>query len=300
MEGKSIISWKDVIKLALGIAIGLVITIGTIWGISMCNHEVNNGPNRNETWQNKIDSSDSREKLVVSGIVADDYTGFANDSIGIFKKDGKYGYYNAKAKEIVIPAMYENAWRFSEGLAGVIKDGQLGFINRIGETVFGFNHAYYKGKLHEFVFHWGYCVVLDGKGKCGVVDKTGKWVIQPLYEKVALVCPEYAIVSVRNGYNMQVDYNGNILNPYVVDEVERLLYTKYERDNPDDDYKEYPTSFYKYRVNGNAGLMNEEGHFVTKPIFNNVEAIDEELFLGTLKDGMSNVMIDGKGNVVNR
>ena len=133
-----------------------------------------------------------------------------------------------------------------------------------------------------------------------MVDKTGKWVIQPLYEKVALACPEYAIVSVRNGYNMQVDYNGNILNPYVVDEVERLLYTKYERDNPDDDYKEYPTSFYKYRVNGNAGLMNEEGHFVTKPIFNNVEAIDEELFLGTLKDGMSKVVIDGKGNVVNR
>ena len=300
MERKSIISWKDVIKLALGIAVGLIITIGAIWLFSTYSYEVHKGDNRNETWKNRIDTSDSREKLVVSGVVADDYTGFANDSIGIFKKDEKYGYYNANTKEIVIPAMYENAWRFSEGLAGVIKDGQLGFINRKGETVFGFNHDYYKGRLREFIFHWGYCVASDSKGRCGVIDKTGKWVIQPLYESMDLACPEYAIVSVHNGYNMQVDFNGNILNPYVIEEVERLMYTKYERDNPDDDYKEYPTAFYEYRVNDNAGLMNEKGHFITQPIYKKVEAIDDELFVGTLKGGISIVVIDGKGNVVNR
>jgi hypothetical protein len=46
--------------------------------------------------------------------------------------------------------------------------------------------------------------------------------------------------------------------------------------------------------------MDGKGHFITKPIYNNVEAIDEPLFLATLKVGVSVVVIDQMGNVVNR
>ena len=300
MERKSIITWRDAIKLAVGIAIGLIITVISMLVFAECNSAIDYEVNRSETWQHRLNSSNSKETLVVSGIEADDYTVWGSDSIGVFKKDEKYGYYNNNTKGIVVSAIYENAWRFSEGLAGVIKDGLLGFINLKGETVIDFHYAYHKSRLYEFIFHWGYCAVPNENGDCGVIDKTGRWVIQPKYNHAEVASSEYAIVAVPNGFKMQVDYDGNIINPYVIDEAERLLYTKNEKDSSTDDYKEYPTSFYKYRLNYSAGLMDGKGHFITKPIYNNVEAIDETLFLATLKDGVSVVVIDQMGNVVNR
>lgn len=295
----SIITWKDVAKLSIGITIGLTSSLCIMECNGNENVQTNNVAKINH-YQNQYSSTPTKDKLVISGEEVDDYNLFGHDSIGIYKKDEKFGYYNNRTKAIVIPAIYDNAWRFSEGLGGVIKEGKLGFINLKGETIIDFNHAYHESRLYEFIFRWGYCAIPDEKGQCGVVDKKGNWVIQPRYEHADVASPEYAIVSVKNGFNMQVDYVGNIINPYVIDEVERLLYTKQEKDTSTDDYKKYPTSFYKYRVNDNAGLMDGEGHFVTLPIYNNVEAISESLFLATLKDGMSVVVIDGKGNVVNQ
>ena len=301
MERKSIITWRDAIKLAVGIAFGLIITVISMFVFAECNSGIDYGANRSETWQNRLNnSSSSKEMLIISGIVTDDYTLWNNDTIGIFKKDEKYGYYNNNTKEIVIPAIYENAWRFSNDLAGVIKNGRLGFINLKGEKVIDFHYAYNKNRLHEFIFRWGYCAVSDENGDCGVIDKAGKWVIQPLYNHAEVASSQYAIVDVPNGFKIQVDYLGNVINPYVIDDAERLLYTKSEKDNSTDEYKEYPTLFYKYRVNYNVGLMDEKGHFITKPIYNNIEAIDETLFLATLKDGVSVVVIDQMGNVVNK
>lgn len=301
MERKSIITWKDAIKLAFGISIGLTITLIGIYSFATCGDTVeSNGSARNETWQNRLSSSSSKKTLVVSGIVADDYETFGNDSIGIFKKNEKFGYYNVKEKTIIIPAEYGNAWKFSEGIAGVVKDGLLGFINLKGETVIDFNHAYHKSGLYEFIFHWGYCAVPNNEGLCGVIDKHGKWVIQPKYELATVASPEYVIVSVVNGFKKQLDYEGNILNPYVIDEVKVLSYSKQVKENSVEGEKVFTTSYCKYRVNGNAGLMDKNGQFITKPIYNNVEAINESLFLATLKDGMSQVVIDTKGNGVNR
>ena len=94
MERKSIITWRDAIKLAVGIAIGLIITVISMLVFAECNSAIDNEVNRSETWQHRLNSSDSKETLVVSGIEADDYTVWGSDSIGVFKKDEKYGYYN--------------------------------------------------------------------------------------------------------------------------------------------------------------------------------------------------------------
>lgn len=301
MERKSLITWKDAIKLAFGIAVGLIITTIGFYCFATCSDNYGrNGNARVETWQNRLNDKYTKEILIVSGIEADDYNTFGNDTIGIFKKDEKYGYYNIEKKSIIIPAKYDNAWRFSEGLAGVIKEGKLGFINLNDETVIGFNHAYHQSRLYEFVFHWGYCAVPNDKGLCGVIDKKGKWVIQPLYELADVSSPNYAIVNVKNGFKMQIDYSGNILNPYVIDEVERLTFTQNIKDNSNDNYIEYPTDYYKYKINQNIGLMDKYGKFITQPIYNDISAMDEKLFLVTLKDAVSVVVIDEKGNIVNK
>ena len=48
-----------------------------------------------------------------------------NDSLGVFCSDGKRGYYNSYTGKIVVPAQYRRAWIFSEGLAGVQKNGHI-------------------------------------------------------------------------------------------------------------------------------------------------------------------------------
>jgi hypothetical protein len=153
--------------------------------------------------------------------------------------------------------------------------------------------------LYEFVFHWGYCAVPNEKGQCGIIDKTGNWVIKPIYELANVASPNYAIVNVKNGFKMQIDFTGNILNQHVFDEIERLIYTKNIKDVSSDNYIEYPTSYFKYKVNYKVGLMDMNGKIITQPIYHEISALDEKLFSATLNDAVSIVIIDEMGNVIN-
>ena len=110
MERKSIITWRDAIKLAVGIAIGLIITVISMLVFAECNSAIDNEVNRSERWQHRLNSSNSKETLVVSGIEADDYTVWGSDSIGVYKKDEKYGYYNNKTKAVSIRGEIYGQW----------------------------------------------------------------------------------------------------------------------------------------------------------------------------------------------
>ena len=57
----------------------------------------------------------------------------APDSLPVIV-EGKYGFISTSG-ELVIPATFEFAWRFSEGLASVWKDGRAGYIDESGKFV---------------------------------------------------------------------------------------------------------------------------------------------------------------------
>ena len=291
---KSLLSWRDAMKMGIGFAVGFTMICIIVFFIGECssNSRRNGVERRIET---AIDSW-SEKKLVVSGVTADGYETFDNDTIGVFKKDGKFGYYNVKTKEIVIAADYEEAKRFSQGLAGVVKNGRMGFINLKGETVIGFDFLYKEDKLDKSVFQYGYCAVLNAEGKFGVIDLTGKWVIAPVYMD-AIVCKDYAIVKVKDSFNMQMDYSGRILNRHVVDKVDILWIEKDDKYGNADFIKE--TKYCMYTVNGRCGLMDCNGNLLTDPIYLSIKAIGNELFAATLLDDNSNVVLNGKGEVIN-
>ena len=295
MQKRSIITWKDAAKLALGIAVGISCGIGIIRCTGRESEKiVEDNSARVEILKNRM------KKLVVSGIVTDSHYTFGNDSIGIFKKDEKFGFYNVNTKQIVIPAMYENAWRFSEGLAGVIKNGLLGFINLKGETVIEFNHAYHKSRLYDFIFERGYCAVPNIDGLCGVIDKMGNWLIEPHYEFISMF-PDYILGSLKKDFKKQLDYTGNIINHYVLDEVDELKYTLYVVSGEDSNQviaKDVSTGFYKYWVNGYFGLMDDTGKFLTMPIYDNIDVVNKNLFKATLHGSNEIILLDDKGNVI--
>lgn len=58
-----------------------------------------------------------------------------------------------------VQPIYKHAWIFAEGLAGVVQNDMVGFINTRGEVVIDFRYPYRGNSLTEFVFKNGHCVV---------------------------------------------------------------------------------------------------------------------------------------------
>lgn len=88
---------------------------------------------------------------------------------------GKSGFSDRENQELLIPANYDYAYSFSEGLANVRKDGKWGFIDKLGKTVIPF--IYDDAEL----FYAGLASVAKD-GKYGYIDRSGKTVIPFLYD----------------------------------------------------------------------------------------------------------------------
>ncbi|MEM9982116.1 MAG: WG repeat-containing protein, partial [Bacteroidota bacterium] len=59
-----------------------------------------------------------------------------SDGMAAVQFNGKWGYIN-KQGELIIPAIFEEAWDFEQGLARIVSDYQAwAYINKQGEYVF--------------------------------------------------------------------------------------------------------------------------------------------------------------------
>ena len=125
-----------------------------------------------------------------------------NDSLVCFSDGKKRGYFNKFTGKVVIPARYDHAWIFSDGLASVEEDGFIKFIDVTGRVVFEpglMYHAWMDG----FVFHGGYCVIYnENKDLYGLIDKTGKTVLPAEYKNI-LVCND-SLIRIEKGNEMGV------------------------------------------------------------------------------------------------
>lgn len=224
-----------------------------------------------------------------------------NDSLAVFCSDNKRGYYNMYTGEIAVPAQYRRAWVFSDGLAAVQRNGNIGFIDHKGNVVIDFLFPYHGNPLTQFVFDDGHCVVANADGKCGVIDRTGKWLINPEYDTVNAF-REYAIVS-KSGVSMQMSYDGKVLNSFVLDDIEELTFIeeeRYERRDGETEYvdKTVKTGLFAYCVGGRYGLMDSNCHRLTEPQYGHIRAISRNMFRATLLDNWSEVILNAKGEVM--
>lgn len=121
------------------------------------------------------------------------------DSLVVFRTFDKLrGYLNIHTGEIVIPAQYNRAWNFSEGIAGVLKDGVVSFIKEDGELAFDKTFPiYYDDDYSEiaFQFHHGLCVMRTMDNKWGLINTEGEWAVEPVYTTISAPRNGYRIVS---------------------------------------------------------------------------------------------------------
>ena len=132
---------------------------------------------------------------------------YADDSLVVFRSYDreKRGFVNIKTGRIVIPAQYDRAWNFSEGLAAVIKNGEISFINEQGERAFDttfpirFDDDY---SHHAYQFHHGLCVMVTWDKKWGLINTRGEWVVEPIYMEIQRPYFGYRIVSDGDHYGL--------------------------------------------------------------------------------------------------
>ena len=119
-----------------------------------------------------------------------------NDSLICFCDGKKRGYFSKNSGKVVIPAKYNHAWVFSDGLASVDDNGTINFIDGTGQVVID-NVAPYVPKMDGLFFYGGYCVVDDNCGEItNLIDKNGKIVLPQEYSSIQSV-PDCGLWIVR-------------------------------------------------------------------------------------------------------
>jgi hypothetical protein len=99
---------------------------------------------------------------------------FYEDGIARVCKNDKYGFIDKKGKEM-IPCVYEDVKRVSEGLIGVKKDGKYGFVDKKGQVIIPFEYE------DVTIFSEGLSAV-EKDGKYGYINKKGETVIPFIYD----------------------------------------------------------------------------------------------------------------------
>ncbi len=259
-----------------------------------------------------------------------------NDSLAVYALPNKRGYINVNTGRIVIDAKtndYQKAWVFSDGLAAVMRDGKIGFINKRNEIVIPFQFDYSdKCSMWDFgyVFHNGYCAMTDTDGNLGLIDKNGNWIVKPAYDEiwaphssgyrviikdgkygvlnsigVNVYSAEYRYISILNdgfvltkgGKRWQVDFQGNIVQSFMFDSTYYLNYPIGYDENGDIQYAF--ADFMKYEVMNRYGIMNRiTGEPITPAIYSGINMLSRDLFEVQEHDSYDWYLLDTKGNVV--
>lgn len=233
-------------------------------------------------------------------------------------QDNKWGYVDISNNNIIQPQYYE-ASTFSEGLACVNYNGKMGYINNKGETVIEpqFRVA---GDFHEnlapvgnvgdnsyftddagYLSSPGYYTMygmlrtevlgetLVESSDCvsvysinlGFIDKTGKYVIEPQFDKVRYFSEGLACVS-KNGLWGYIDKNGKVISDYLYSDAHSFsggLAAVYG----DNDFGE-----------AKWGFINKSGSLVVPLMYDSVEDVRESLAAVKINDKWGFINTKGK------
>lgn len=242
------------------------------------------------------------------------------DSLLCFASHGHRGYLNRNTGEVAIPAkQYIKAWLFSEGMAAVIdKDSTVKFINPQGDIVLDKHFKYSNPPANRgILFKNGFCPMSGRNHLWGLIDKNGKWVVNPEYDEIThtnknfwivtkngkkgllndslkcIINPEYRTIQL-NDYGIEIldenyirklfDFKGEILDDFMYTNIRGLLY-KIDVVDPDNNdyewivspYMEYKTT-YSWDTTIRVGLLGPDGIPITPPLYTSIEAISSEYF----------------------
>ena len=258
------------------------------------------------------------------------------DSLTVFcDKEGRRGYINVNTGEVVIDGQYKHAWHFSEGLAAVVADnGKVGFINYDNEMVIPAVYDYVVD--YDYIFIGGICIVPDGQTdkygaidrqgvlklpmeyssffksndestwylrkdmKCGLADADMNIIFEPIYDNVESQPWDNNAYLTLNGVKQLVSFDGEVILPFVIDEIWPMKYmVKYNVDT-EDEYEIHP---YLVEVMVDVfchGVMDSRtGKMVIPAIYSDIQMVSKDLIMAEVDgDEENNILFNTKGVIV--
>lgn len=256
------------------------------------------------------------------------------DSLAVYctNDEHKRGYFNRFTGEVAVPAQYDKAWIFSEGVACVLENGTLKFIGHDGKTVIDKRFPYMHC-IDDYCFHNGLCLMQGDNGHIGLIDRNGEWKVEPNYSYIGYESKgfwliqdlkglqgllradgepfmpiEYVAVTVRNTNVISVlrqdhldqlyDFEGKLINSCDYREVLKIEYTTDEYDEYGN-LKEATAHCLNYRSSDyHYGLMDRTGNMVTLPLYDCITAIGVNLYFCEGDEGA--VILNDKGQECGR
>lgn len=257
------------------------------------------------------------------------------DSLIVYANNNKRGYINRFSGEISIPARYDKAWIFLNGVAGVAEKDSVYFIDHSARPINGKKFRF-NPKNSGYVYHGNFCNITIEDGKMGLIDRSGNWAVAPEYDWIVAETNNYWRMRIGNktnglwyafndnaeqvtemGYpeieitedlgivatlpnHLQVSYgfDGVKSNIFLVKEYETMYYDteKYD-DNSEKIYA--PTVLRRYRVtDGHEGLCKEDGTIVTEPLYWEISPVGKSLYLCKFKDSSYAALVNSNGETL--
>lgn len=198
---------------------------------------------------------------------------------------------------------------FHDGYCIVDSDGddKYGLINTKGETVVP--EEYHTIRVTPNMKYW----TLVKGDESGVYDRNLKPIIPMMecwmfagYTGIEVIMPD----NTMRWY----DYNGKLVQDFCIKNCEPMEYdteetyqsleTYTDDDGDEHEYLSEPRNktararLFKYEAGNNmCGLMTQDGHFITMPLYKDIQAVGPDMYLCEI-GGNAKVLVDGKGNVV--
>lgn len=256
-----------------------------------------------------------------------------DDSLVVYADmKGRRGYINLHTGKMIIKGTYQHAWNFSEGLAAVTIDNKVGFINENGEFVIPcqFPVSNYVIQRFGFAFHDSTCVMTDKDDLCGIINRKGEWVLEPKYDciwnpnsahkRIYQTEGKYGLLDVngqiiipaiydditdngeyfrviKDGIMSTMDYDLNIINPFVCTGTAAVYIQNSEYDYDDGDESE-KTDYIKYYIWQREGIMDSHGKIIIPAKYYYIKMISEHLFKAQMYGTDDWIFIDTNGNIV--
>lgn len=168
------------------------------------------------------------------------------DEVGEDKTHYKWGYFYKNNGKIAIPAIYNEAFPFEDGLASIKLDDKYGFINYLGveviEPIYEYTDMYFRGGLClakkdgkfgyididgkvkiDFKFNFAteflvsdiyggkerFYAIIKEETRYGIIDIDGNYIIEPIYEELRQTFFEDMLVAKLEGKYalIKVKYN---------------------------------------------------------------------------------------------
>lgn len=235
-----------------------------------------------------------------------------SDGLGAVEEDGKIKFLDSTGKIVIDNGLkYEsgsNGYVFHGGYIAVCAeaDNKYGLMDKIGKMVLPLEYDYID--VANNLEYWR----VRKDTQWAVYDKNMNQTL-PFIDGYVYVSDQTIDVTMSDHTMRKYDFDGNLIDDFYITDTHHLRYDTddvyYAKENYTDDegdeqeYLEERTKQATARLrsytagDGYKGLMTPEGRIITKPLYENIEAIGSDTYLCTVSNG-DKVIANGKGEII--